>query len=173
MLDADGSTDPEEIPQYCALLARADFVKGSRFLQGGGTADMEFHRKLGNWGFRVAVKLTFGGTFSDLCYGYMAFWTRVLPELNLDCDGFEIETQMSVRALQCGLKIAEVPSFEARRLYGTSNLHALRDGWRVLKTIIKEGSKHHLGRAFSPTLKLQTRIVTTLATRSTDLKKAN
>jgi glycosyltransferase involved in cell wall biosynthesis len=173
MLDADGSTDPHEIPQYCALLARADFVKGSRFLQGGGTADMEFHRKLGNWGFKMAVKLTFGGTFSDLCYGYMAFWTRVLPELNLDCDGFEIETQMSVRALQCGLKIAEVPSFEARRLHGTSNLHALKDGWRVLKTIVKEGSKHHISRTLRPTSNHQTNLTTNQPAMPADLKKAN
>lgn len=143
MLDADGSTDPAEIPLYCASLARADFIKGSRFLQGGGTDDMELHRKFGNWCFTMAVKVLFGGTFSDLCYGYMAFWRRILPELDLDCDGFEIETLMSVRALQKNLKIAEVPSFEARRVHGTSNLRAIPDGWRILKIIFKEATKHH------------------------------
>ena len=144
MLDADGSTAPEEIPVFVgALLAGADFVKGSRFLQGGGTSDMSFHRKLGNLGFTLAVRQLFGGNYSDLCYGYNAFWRRVLPQLDLQVNGFEIETMMNVRALRAGLRIAEVPSFEADRIYGKSNLRTFPDGWRVLKTIMKEGVRHH------------------------------
>jgi len=139
MLDADGSTDPGEIPMYVgALVSGADFVKGSRFLQGGGTSDMPLYRKLGNWGFVAMVRGLFGGSYSDLCYGYNAFWRRVLPYLALDCDGFEVETLMNIRALKAGLKVAEVPSFEADRIYGTSNLKTFPDGWRVLKTIVKE-----------------------------------
>jgi glycosyltransferase involved in cell wall biosynthesis len=139
MLDADGSTDPAEIPAFLGqLLTGADFVKGSRFLQGGGTLDMSFHRAFGNWCFVVAARILFRCRYSDLCYGYNAFYARVLPLLTLDGDGFEIETQMNLRALKAGLKVAEVPSFEAVRLHGTSNLHALRDGWRVLKTMLKE-----------------------------------
>ena len=142
MLDADGSTDPAEIPAFVGtLLAGADFAKGSRFLQGGGTADMPFYRKLGNWGFVLSVRLLFGGSYSDLCYGYNAFWKRVLPQLQLDGDGFEIETMMNVRALRNGLKIAEVPGFETLRVYGTGHLRTIPDGWRVLKTIIREWFK--------------------------------
>ncbi len=146
MLDADGSTDPMEIPMYCALLADADFVKGSRFLQGGGTADMELFRRIGNWGLNQIVCRLFGVQFSDLCYGYMAFWKRILPELKLDGEGFEIETMMSIRAHRAGLKIAEVPSFEFRRIYGQSHLRAIPDGWRVLKTIVREASGHYRER---------------------------
>lgn len=139
MLDADGSTDPSEIPIYVgALLSGADFVKGSRFLQGGGTEDMPFYRKLGNWGFVVMVRLLFGGKYTDLCYGYNAFWKRVLPQLNLNCNGFEIETMMNIRALKAGLQIIEVPSFEAVRIHGNSHLKTIPDGWRVLKTIYQE-----------------------------------
>jgi glycosyltransferase involved in cell wall biosynthesis len=139
MLDADGSMDPAEIPLFIsALITGADFAKGSRFLQGGGTFDMSWIRYAGNWGLTGLVRLAFGGNFSDLCYGYNAFWRRILPTLALDADGFEIETLMNVRALRSRLKVAEVPSFEARRIHGTSNLHTLRDGWRVLKTIVRE-----------------------------------
>ncbi|HEY8601790.1 MAG TPA: glycosyltransferase family 2 protein, partial [Thermomicrobiales bacterium] len=61
MLDADGSTAPEEIPLYvAALVAGADFVKGSRFMQGGGTSDMTLLRKLGNGAFVVLSRLLFG-----------------------------------------------------------------------------------------------------------------
>jgi glycosyltransferase involved in cell wall biosynthesis len=144
MLDADGSTDPAEIPIFVgALLAGADFVKGSRFLQGGGTSDMPLHRKLGNWGFAMGVRVLFGGIYSDLCYGYNAFWRRVLPCLELYGDGFEIETIMNVQALRLGLKVVEVPSFEAERVHGEGRLRTIPDGWRVLKTIVRERMRAH------------------------------
>lgn len=139
MFDADGSMDPAEIPSYVGvLLAGADFAKGSRFMQGGGTDDMPLYRKLGNWGFVASVRTLFGGQFSDLCYGYIAFWRDILPKLALDSDGFEIETLMNVRALRSGLVVAEVPSFEAPRVHGESRLRTFPDGWRVLKTIVRE-----------------------------------
>jgi len=120
------------------LRTGADFVKGSRFLQGGGTSDMPFYRRLGNSGFVLLVRLAFGGRYSDLCYGYNAFWRRHLDVLELDGDGFEIETMMNVRALRAGLNVAEVPSFEAKRVYGSSRLRTVPDGFRVLRTILRE-----------------------------------
>jgi glycosyltransferase involved in cell wall biosynthesis len=139
MLDADGSMIPEEaIVFVSALMAGADLVKGSRFLQGAGTDDMSLFRMLGNWGLTLIVRLLYGGLFSDLCYGYMAFWTRHVATLNCDCDGFEIETLINVRALKNHLNIVEVASFEAPRISGLSNLRAIPDGWRVLKTIVRE-----------------------------------
>ncbi|MCP8894990.1 glycosyltransferase family 2 protein [Shinella daejeonensis] len=140
-LDADGSADPEEMAGFVgALLAGADFVKGSRFLQGGDTRDMEWYRRLGNWGLLQLVRLRFGGRYSDLCYGYNAFWRDVLPHLRVEsATGFEIETQMNIRALQAGLSIAELPSRERLRIHGVSNLRTFPDGWRVLKTIVRLG----------------------------------
>lgn len=139
MLDADGSTAPEEIPAYLGpLFAGADFAKGSRFLQGGGTKDMSFHRQLGNLAFVYMVRLLFGGKYTDLCYGYNAFWAHVLPRLNLDADGFEIETLMNIRALKASLRVVEVPSFEHMRIHGTGRLRTIPDGWRVLRTIGRE-----------------------------------
>jgi len=149
-LDADGSTNPAEIPAFVgALLAGADFAKGSRFLQGGGTVDMPLYRKLGNWGFVIGVRVLFGGTFSDLCYGYNAFWTRVLPLLDLEAVGFEIETEMALHALQAQLKVVEVPSFEAARIYGAGRLRTLPDGWRVVRTIGRESWPHQRRRGLA------------------------
>lgn len=139
MIDADGSMNPAELSLYVsALTTGADYVKGSRFLQGGGTTDMTAFRRLGNWGLTTIVRVLFGGHYTDLCYGYNAFWRRSLEAIEADSDGFEIETLMNIRALRAKLKIVEVPSFESDRVHGTSNLRAIRDGWRVLKTIIRE-----------------------------------
>jgi len=153
MLDADGSTDPSEIPGFVgALLAGADFVKGSRFLQGGSTQDMEWYRRLGNWGFVKLVQLRFGGRFTDLCYGYNAFWRDVLDRLSLEQDdGFEIETSMNVQALRAKLVVREIASNEHRRIHGTSNLRTFPDGWRVLSTIFTVDSRKVPAPGTSPT----------------------
>jgi glycosyltransferase involved in cell wall biosynthesis len=139
MLDADGSTNPYEIPAYVgALLAGFDYAKGTRFAQGGGTWDMPLIRRLANLAFVILVRTFFGGSFTDLCYGYNAFWTRCLPQLALNVEGFEIETTMNIHALRSQLKIIEVPSFEAARLHGIAKLRAIPDGWRVVTTILRE-----------------------------------
>jgi glycosyltransferase involved in cell wall biosynthesis len=139
MLDADGSMDPEEIILFvAALMSGADFVKGSRFIQGAGTVDMTHIRMLGNWALTLAVRMLYGGSFSDLCYGYIAFWKRYLPLLKSDSVGFEVETVLNIKALQTKLKIVEVASFESVRIHGDSNLRALPDGWRILRAILRE-----------------------------------
>lgn len=139
MLDADGSANPKEIPLFVeALQAGNEFAKGSRFIKGGGSNDITPLRRSGNFFLCTLVNVLFRSRFSDLCYGYNAFWNHCLPYLDIDCDGFEVETLMSLRARKARLQIAEVPSFEHRRIHGQSNLRTFRDGWRVLRTIITE-----------------------------------
>ncbi len=142
MLDADGSSDPGEIPQFVtALLQGNDLAKGSRFVKGGGSDDITIIRSLGNYGLSIIVNVLFQTHFSDLCYGYNAFWKHCLDHVEIDCDGFEVETLLNLRMHTAHLKIVEVPSFERRRIFGGSNLRAFRDGWRVLKTILRERRK--------------------------------
>jgi glycosyltransferase involved in cell wall biosynthesis len=139
MLDADGSTDAAEMARFVdALLDGADFVKGSRFLPGGGSDDLTLTRRLGNGLLSGLVNRLFGTSYTDLCYGYNAFWSRCLQSLRVDCDGFEVETLLNIRAARAGLTIREVPSYELSRIHGASNLHVLRDGLRVLRTIVRE-----------------------------------
>jgi glycosyltransferase involved in cell wall biosynthesis len=138
-LDADGSTDPAEIPRFVeALLSGADFAKGSRFLEGGGSADITRLRRAGNRALCLLVNVLFGTSYTDLCYGYNAFWREFLPHLSGACDGFEVETHFNVRAAQSQLTITEIPSREHERLHGVSNLRPFRDGLRVLRTILRQ-----------------------------------
>jgi hypothetical protein len=139
MLDADGSADPAEIISFVgALEAGADFAKGSRFLDGGGSTDLTLLRKVGNAFLSGIANMLHGTHFTDLCYGYNAFWARCLPFISLDAPGFEVETLINLRIASAGMRITEVPSYEARRISGHSNLNTFRDGWRVLRTIIRE-----------------------------------
>jgi glycosyltransferase involved in cell wall biosynthesis len=153
MIDADGSTDPAEIPQFVAALrGGADFAKGSRFMAGGGSEDITWLRRLGNQGLNGLVNVLFGTRFTDLCYGYNAFWRPVVAGMSLPDegtprpadgaklwgDGFEIETLMNIRVASRGYQVREVPSVEYERIHGESNLDTFRDGLRVLRTIFRE-----------------------------------
>jgi glycosyltransferase involved in cell wall biosynthesis len=138
-LDADGSADPAEIPAFVeTLMAGADFAKGTRFCEEAGSADITQLRRLGNSALNRAVNLLFRTQYSDLCYGYNAFWRHCLRVMSVDCAGFEVETLINIRIARAGLDIREVPSFERLRLTGQSNLRTFRDGGRVLRTIVRE-----------------------------------
>ncbi|OBJ35730.1 glycosyl transferase [Mycolicibacterium mucogenicum] len=160
MLDADGSTDPAEIPSYVgALIAGADFAKGSRFIQGGGSEDITRFRRLGNKALNGLVNLLFGTKYTDLCYGYNAFWRRCLDSMQLpsiagECaqwgDGFEIETLINVRVADSKLNVIEVCSHEYSRIHGISNLNAVSDGLRVLSTIGSEFRNRRVTRSSVP-----------------------
>jgi glycosyltransferase involved in cell wall biosynthesis len=150
MLDADGSADPREIPQFVqALTSGADFAKGTRFANGGGSSDITRTRAWGNRWLNRAANVLFGTRYTDLCYGYNAFWTRCLEVLALDAsdrgqdtrmwgDGFEIETIINTRVAKARLHIVEVPSYEFERRFGQSNLATWRDGGRVLRALMVE-----------------------------------
>jgi glycosyltransferase involved in cell wall biosynthesis len=150
MLDADGSADPGEIPAFVrALQDGADFAKGTRYGEGAGSQDITRLRSLGNRMLTDMVNVLFNTRYSDLCYGYNAFWAHCLPVLDVDCTGFEVETLINIRASVAGLDVREVPSFEHSRITGVSNLHAVRDGLRVLGTIAKERLQSRRTRARS------------------------
>jgi len=138
MLDADGSMDPAEFDAFLALLCRGfDFVKGSRYACGGGSDDLTGLRSVGNkWLTRLANGLYRAG-WSDLCYGYIGIRRSAVDRLALKSTGFEIETEMCVNAVRAGLKMAEVASHESNRRHGESNLNTFRDGWRVLRTMLR------------------------------------
>lgn len=143
MIDADRSMDPCEITRFVELIDDGyELVKGSRFMDGGGTEDMEVIRRLGNGVLNGMVNALYRARFTDLCYGYAAFRRDCLEDLGLRADGFEIETEIVVRAIKAGLRIGEVPSFEAQRAHGESNLNTWRDGQRVLRTLLR----HRLAR---------------------------
>jgi len=152
MVDADGSADPGEIPRFVkALIDGADFAKGTRFANGGGSSDITRLRAMGNRALSAFVNLCYGTRYTDLCYGFNAFWQRHVSVLALDAtapapprdgrlwgDGFEVETLIHIRVADAGLAVTEVPSFEHSRIHGVSNLSAFGDGLRVLRTILAE-----------------------------------
>lgn len=156
MMDADGSMAPQEICHYVHFLSNGyDFVKGSRFIGGGGSLDITWLRRLGNRFLLGVFNFLYQAELTDLCYGFCAFHRRYLEYLDLSATGFEIEAEMVVRAMRGGLRIAEVPSFELPRRAGKSNLRAIRDGSRVLQTVLRDHRSGFSGRLLQAVLNLR------------------
>ena len=146
MLDADGSADAAEIERFVdVLIAGADFAKGSRFLPGGGSDDLTVIRNLGNRCLTGMVNLLCQTRYTDLCYGYNAFWRDCLEFIDIEVDGFEIETRLNMVIACSGLAVVEVPSREFCRVHGHSNLNAVRDGLRVLRAIVGTAMENRVG----------------------------
>lgn len=180
MFDADGSADPLEIPRFVEALTRgADFAKGSRFAHGGGSHDITYLRKWGNEGLNFVANRLFGTRFTDLCYGYNAFWRDLVPTLQLPAleavasdggmlwgDGFEIETVINCRFAAARVHISEVPSVELARIHGESNLRTFADGTRVLRTLVAErlrASRHQTPVTLLPVDELRDRRLVTVS----------
>ena len=137
-MDADLSHRPGELKLLVdGIEIGYDVCMGSRFIYGGGTDDMPLIRKVGNKFFVFLVNLLFHSRFSDLCYGYRSLRRSVLPKLRLEEQGFGIETEINIKAVKAGLRIIEVPSTEKKRVAGEAKLRTFRDGYVILRTILK------------------------------------
>ena len=138
-LDADGSMDGGRIADFRdALDAGAQYVKGSRFAPGGGSADITRLRRFGDAGICWMMRILFGARYSDATYGYFAVRADCYKYLAIDTNGFETEILMNIRAHRAGLRIAEVPCLEGHRIHGVSSLSAFKDGLRIAHFIIRE-----------------------------------
>jgi glycosyltransferase involved in cell wall biosynthesis len=138
-MDADGSMDPGDISAAVrALLAGADFVKGSRELPGAGSADFTWLRRVGNRELTRFANFLFGDRWTDITYGFNAYWRTIMVNVDVLSNGFEFEIQAAARAARTGLRTAEVACYEAPRVGGRSKLNPLRDGWNILRLLLNE-----------------------------------
>ncbi|GAA0810013.1 glycosyltransferase family 2 protein [Spirilliplanes yamanashiensis] len=156
-LNADGSTDPGEIPRYVdALLAGAEVAHGSRYRAGGGSFEGSRWDDLGNRTLNTMVNALFGTRFTDLAFGYNAFWRSLLPALDLPeadgpaprrggavwGDGPEIEPLINIRMAAQGLRVVEVASIGYPRIHGEVRRSRLREGGLALKAVAAEWQRH-------------------------------
>jgi glycosyltransferase involved in cell wall biosynthesis len=154
LLDADGSTDPSEITDVLDMLiaSNADLVKGSRYLALGGSDDLTAFRSFGNLILTRIGNFMYRQIYTDLAYGFVAYNRSSLIKLSATKtdnkfeifnygNGFEFETLVLSRMARSKMKIKEFPSYELKRIDGFSNLRAIRDGFRLLFTLLFERFK--------------------------------
>jgi glycosyltransferase involved in cell wall biosynthesis len=136
-LDADGEHKPKEIPDLLnALFEGNDIVSGSRFLSKRIGSTTRIHQ-VGNFIFNTAIMVLTGRPVSDSQTGFRALKRDIAEGLNLQSDGYEIETEIIVKSLRNGFLLKEVPITVERRKYNMSKIKILRDGKKILIAIIK------------------------------------
>jgi glycosyltransferase involved in cell wall biosynthesis len=134
--DADGTYDASAAPELVGLLIDKglDMVVGTR-VDTGGTAYRPAH-KFGNWMLTSLVRTMFGGGFSDMLSGYRVLSRRFVKSFPLMSRGFEIETELTIHALELDMPTVEVPTRFRERVEGSeSKLKTVSDGVRILWTI--------------------------------------
>lgn len=137
-LDGDGQDDPADIPALLAAIeGGADLVIGSRFrgrLRPGAITPIN---RMGNLALTATLNLLYGVRLSDTQAGFRAIQRSLWQRLPLDAARYEVETEVLVRALQAGARVAEVPVTRHPREHGRSALHGLRDGSRILACMLR------------------------------------
>ena len=138
-LDADGSTDPQEMPKFIQpLLDGFHFAKGSRFLK-NFPDNKPWYRILGNWIITLTFDALFFRKYTDLCSGYNAFWKETLKQVNLwSADGFENEPLFNCRVAKKKIRVIEIGHSDEGRLQGEVKELSWRQGFKAIKTIIRE-----------------------------------
>ncbi|MFV6026236.1 glycosyltransferase family 2 protein [Streptomyces sp. NPDC056264] len=147
LMNADGSMSPHEIPHYLHYLESGyDFVKGSRFIAGGDFADYPLSRRLGHRALLRVAHRMYGQNLTDLWYGFCAFRRSFVDLLDLHEDGVELGAELVTHALHYGLRVAEVPSVERPRRQEPIRHRTVRDGSRILGTLLDERPHNALSR---------------------------
>jgi len=132
LLEAGGPADPADLPRLLdALLDGADMAKGTRFTDHG------HHHVVGNGPLVHLTNAAFGTSYSDLCFGFYAFWRSALERIVLDHDGVEFDAHVTIRAARAGLVVAEVPCGDVPVLDGRRR-HPIGDRMHLLKAILSE-----------------------------------
>jgi glycosyltransferase involved in cell wall biosynthesis len=136
MADGDLTYDPKAAPAMVDLLLRdeLDMVVGTR--QHEAKDAYRGGHVIGNRLFTALLARLFGRSFSDIFSGYRVFSRRFVKSFPVLSEGFEIETEMSVHALELRMPVDEIATSYGSRPEGSeSKLSTFRDGWRILKTI--------------------------------------
>ena len=136
-LDSDGEHKPREIPDLITpLFEGIDIVSGSRFLGSQSEVTTKINR-MGNFLFNLAIIALTGQQVTDSQTGFRAMKRHTLQELNLQSDGYEIESEITVKSLRNGYRFKEIPVTIDRRKYSMSKIKILKDGKKILSTIIQ------------------------------------
>ena len=134
VLDSDGQHEASDIPLLLKpiLDKQADFVIGSRFIDGGGGTDMPAYRRLGIKVITAASNLSRDISIKDTQSGFRAFSAHALEVLRFDCEGMELSLEMLEDAHEKQLKISEVPTVVRYDVPKGSNFTAVSHGFTVL-----------------------------------------
>jgi len=139
IIDGDGTYDAMEIDRIIKpiLYNQADLVVGSRLSGRMEKGAISKINKIGNHLFNFLINLFFKGNITDSQSGFRAIHRNVVETMELTSEGFEIETEITIKALKAGLRIREIPISYSSRRGSPSKLSSFKAGIRIVRTILK------------------------------------
>jgi len=143
ILSGDDQHEPDELPRVLAPLFedRADLVQGSRWLPGGATPGIPHSRRWLTRLYSHLFRLASGFPSTDGTNGFRALRLSMLDDsrIRLDqewLDRYELEPYLLYQAVRCGYRVCEAPVTVRYHARGTTKMHPLRDGWRMLRPLV-------------------------------------
>lgn len=138
IMDGDGSYEVKDLPKLISMVQNGnDFAFGSRYAKESGSEDDTFIRYIGNKIFTFLLRALHGVRLSDALFLYVVAKKKAVLDLNLVEPGFEYCVELPIKAHKAGFKYGEIPSFERAREAGHSKVHAVKDGLRILRVMVK------------------------------------
>lgn len=135
----DGNSLPEKVPDVIRKLQEGyDFVIASRYAPGARSDDDDFLTAIGNWGFTFATNLLFWSSYTDVLVGFRGYRKDAYQKLHMTARGLDWSIQMPIQFRKKGLRTADIPAIEPKRIGGVRKMRPFRTGWRILKTLVKE-----------------------------------
>jgi len=146
MIDGDGTYDPSDITKLLQPIERgiAEHVIGNRLVNFEKGAFTRLNL-IGNKIFNALFRFMYGVEVHDLLTGYRAMTRELYKSAEIEKHGFEVETELTVETIAKGFRIVEVPINYYKRK-GKANLHPIRDGWKIGKTIIELMVRYNPGK---------------------------
>ncbi len=140
MMDADLSHLPEELPMMIKKICSRNnvgLVIASREL--GFSDDATLIRRMGGFIFSFFTNLFFNVKLTDAINGYKIFRRQIFDNYEYTASGYAIEIELVANTIRSGFKIAEISSYEAKRVGGVAKSKVIKDGWIFLSKIFSEG----------------------------------
>ena len=138
VFNADGSFDPADLNKLKEKLeSGSDFVFSSRYIKGAGSEDDTFLTSIGNFFFTQLCNFLFRLNISDVLYTYVMGSAKAFKSLDMKYDDFSFCVELPIKAKRANYKICTNKSFERARFAGEKKVNSLKDGFKILSSMIK------------------------------------
>ena len=136
IFNADGSFKPDDLTNMLSLCEENDFVFASRYIENGGSDDDTVLTLIGNFIFTKITNIFFKIKISDILYTFVVGKTKSFERLNMKTNDFSLCVELPIKAKQAGMKLAEIPSHERKRIAGRKKVNEFIDGFKILSFLV-------------------------------------
>ena len=137
IFNADGSFEQEDLYKMYDLMNKNEFVYASRYFKNSGSEDDTIITLLGNKIFSIMGTILFSLRINDILYTYVMGSVESFKKLNMKSNDFRFCVEMPIKMAILNMNYTSLPSFEKKRIAGRKKVNAFKDGFLILKELIR------------------------------------